>query len=104
MRRLGLARDSGKNEVELEALDREAHRIDGELDRNSLLRKLNTVEDEINAICTKYERKFRRARYYMTLRRFVLLLTGAATAVENVTTSIGSTVDSIVKELPSASD
>jgi len=93
-----------KIEVELEALDREAHRIDGELDRNSLLRNLNTVEDEINALCTKYERKFRRARHYMTLRRFVLALTGAAKAVENVTTSIGSTVDSIVKELPSASD
>jgi hypothetical protein len=93
-----------KVEVELEELDHEVKRIDTRLDHRSLPKSLNTVEDEINAICARYEKKFRRAGRYMTLRRLALLLTGAAKAAENITTSIGSTVDTVAKGFSSTSD
>ncbi|QMU79012.1 hypothetical protein GXW83_28200 [Streptacidiphilus sp. PB12-B1b] len=93
-----------KVEIEIEELDSRVVRIDRKLSRNSLLGDLRTVEDEIDAVCAKYERKFKRASHYMTLRRFITLLTGAATAVESVTTSIGSTVDNIANGLPRTLD
>jgi hypothetical protein len=89
-----------KAEIDREGLDQRIRENDRKLDRGSLENSLDTVEDEINTLCAKYEARFRRASRYMTLRRFIMVITGAAKAVESFTTSIGSTADNIAKGLP----
>lgn len=93
-----------KIEINLEAVNERVSRLDRQLAPETLSAGFETVEDRINAICEKYEKRFKRASHYMVLRKFVRVITGAAKAAESVTTSIGSTVDNIAKSLPSSSE
>lgn len=89
-----------KIELQLESIDRDIASLNRRLDRDQLSSKCATVEDEINAICVRYEKKFRRARQLMSLRKFLLLLSGAAKATQELTTLVPTAVDAAAQILP----
>ena len=97
------ARTSGvlRRKVEEELHDREAdlRAIERNLVLDSVAAGVETVEQSVEDLCIKYERRFKRARNFMTIKKFVRVITGTARAVENLTTSIGKTVDQLASSL-----
>jgi hypothetical protein len=81
-----------RREADLRAIERE-------LVLDSVSAGVETVEQSVEDLCAKYERKFKRARNFMTIKKFVRVITGTAKAAENLTTSIGKTVDQLAKSL-----
>lgn len=88
-----------KAEVQLRQRESELRAIERELVLDSVASELETVERSVERLCEKYERKFKRARNFMTIKKFVRVLTGTAKAVENLTTSVSKTVDEMAKSL-----
>jgi hypothetical protein len=77
----------------------ELKQIDADLAEETLKTRFRTVEDEVEAVCARYDRKFKRAKRYMALRKFVRILTGVAKVAEKVTTSAATTADEFAKAM-----
>jgi hypothetical protein len=94
---------SGKNrcqaEDHLHQRESELRAIEREFVLDSVAGELETVERSVERLCEKYERRFKRARNFMSVKKFVRLITGTLKAVENLTTSIGKTADEVAKSL-----
>ncbi|MCX4099075.1 hypothetical protein [Nocardia sp. alder85J] len=90
-----------KVEIQLEETQRIVQKMSDSINSETLKSRLQTIEDLIDQTCNKHERKIRRGQALMGIKRFILLITGAAKAAENVTISLASTADKIVKDLGS---
>ncbi|MFL6139648.1 MAG: hypothetical protein ACJ74O_17870 [Frankiaceae bacterium] len=88
-----------KVEIRVQPLDRQIRELQRQLTPEAIESGLRTIEDQLNALCHKYEKKFRRAKQYMAFRKFLLLLTGAAKVVEDAA-SLGATLDKAARSLP----
>ncbi len=66
---------------------------------NSKSTDLKTIEDLLESTCEEFEKRFRRSNKWMSLKKFFGIITGTAKTIEGLTTSVGSTVDSIAKRL-----
>lgn len=97
--RAGKARQ--KIVLQVEEVDREINRQDQGLISEPVKARLQTVEDLISDVCRKYDGKFRRSEIYMSMRRWLQVLTGAAKVAEDLVTKPIKAVDEAVKAIDS---